>query len=192
MGSDTAEEVVTRILLKAATFSTAATVNRDAVAKASTYAVGRSSSQVAREWPLPASSGCSEDAKLSSPDGLQARVEACCNHIAYARTCVQLELHKSILLSSQELQLSVNSFAAVVKEADKQDNPWPYVLANDAPTVLGHVFLACLGALVMDSGYRDAAKVLGTHVEKCLSMPLPAIVLVCLSEKAARLRQKLI
>ena len=66
LGSATAELLVTHILFENATFSTAATVNRDEVAKASTYAVGLSSLQVARKRPLPASSGCSEDAKKLS------------------------------------------------------------------------------------------------------------------------------
>jgi len=204
VGNAVAEQLVTRILVENATFSTSATLSQhDGVANTEkdnpwkgTFAVGPNASLTTTdsptyqwpearggltfgaEWPII------DDIDLETPEKLRKRLDACCNNVAYARTCVELGLHKGMLQGSPELARSVRIFARLVettREAYEKrgENPWPRLLQHDAPRALGNTFVACIGATVMDGAqgvqsysYLDAKKVLVKHVEDCKNMPI--------------------
>ena len=178
VGVAVAEELVARLLFERVTFSTAATLQNDEAAGANTFAMGLSARVTSDcQWPPVQAVEDPLGAPLSTPDKLRGRWEACCNHVAYARTCVDLQLHQGILMNSAELKQSVLSFVNVVAraKAKRDEDPWPRLLCHDAPRVLGDVFLACMGAVVMDgeNGYLHAKEVLRKHVKECETMKLP-------------------
>ena len=195
VGEAVAVQLVTRILIEDARFSTAATLSQHDISdRAKTFAVGPNASlqttnSPTYRWP-EARGGLTfgtdwpfiEAGELSSPEKLRKRLDACCNNIAYARTAVELGLHKGMRQGSPELQKSVQSFEKAVARF-KEDcyktgtNPWHRLLRHDAPRALGNTFIACLGAIVMDGAqcvdsYFDAKKVLEKHVADCKSMPI--------------------
>ena len=195
VGNTVAEQLITRILVESAQFSTAATLSHhDKPAKANTFAVGPNASlqtidnKPKYEWP--ATGGRVDNAErpdlhLSSPDKLRKVLNACCNNVAYARTCVELGLHKGMQGGTPELTRSVQSFAKAVERFNQEklegENPWPRLLRHDAPRALGNTFVACLGAIVMDGApavqenpILDARKVLLEHVFNCQDMPISA------------------
>ena len=120
------------------------------------------------EWPTI------EAIDLKNIERLRKRLQACCNTVAYARTAVELGLHKGMLHGTPELQKSVRSFAKAVARSQEEfeknrTNPYPWhrLLKHDAPRALGNTLIACLGATVMDGAqgvqsysYLDAKKVL--------------------------------
>ena len=112
-----------------------------------------------------------------SEKNLRARWEACCSHIAYANTCVMLELHQGIQHNSPELAQSMKCFEQIVAKAWRKEpaNPWPRILANDAPRAIGDAFIACLGAIVLDGGYPAATEIMKKHVSNCETMPFPQV-----------------
>ena len=71
------------------------------------------------QWPADRE-GLSEGARweiipilgldIRDPESLKQRLDACCNNVAYARTCVDLGLHKAMLECSPELEDRVSCF----------------------------------------------------------------------------------
>lgn len=179
VGSAVAEELVARLLIDAAKFSTAATIPHGCRTACATYAVGRAE-KCGESYPRPV---YEKDYPRPVPvcanaKDLRDRWNACCSHIAYATSCVLMQLHKGIQHDSQELSRSIKAFAGTVHKAWKKDaNPWPRILANDAPRAIGDAFIACLGAMVLDagSGYLQAREVLIKHVQWCEKIPLPEV-----------------
>ena len=196
VGNAVAEQLVTRILVESAQFSTCATLScHDKPADASTFAVGPNASleecnlTPEYEWPQEqkgVSYGADwpaiDDIDLSSPEKFRKVYNACCNNVAYARTCVELGLYKGMLQDSIDLSRSINSFVKAVarsKEDESAKKGWERLLRHDAPRALGNVFIACLGATVMDGAqgvqeysYLDAREVLVQHVKDCKDMPV--------------------
>ena len=81
---------------------------------------------------------------------------------------MKLGLHKALHHNAQELKPAVKGFAkAVERGAD-----WEELIVRGAPKALGDVFLACVGAVVLDAAVgRHAAshdKLLGTHMQHCV------------------------
>ena len=204
VGHSIAEQLVTRILIENASFSIAATLSQhDRVSESKkeniTFAVGqdatflRPTDSTTYRWPQ-ARGGLSYDAEwphidaidVSTPELLNKRRDACCNNVAYARTCVELGLHNAMIQGSPELERSVKAFANTVQHTLQAfektgENPWPRLLHHDAPRALGNTFVACLGAMVMDGGqfvqnppsYTQVKKLLVKHVQQCQNMPVP-------------------
>ena len=202
VGNAVAEQVTARILVANAPFSTAATLSQhDQTPNEPTFAVGApllyhtgSCMQLPRmppeyQWPADRE-GLSEGARweiipilgldIRDPESLKQRLDACCNNVAYARTCVDLGLHKAMLECSPELEDRVSCFVKVYSKANKKDeNPWHRLLRHGAPRALGNTFTACLGAIIMDgahggesSAYLDIKRLLVDHVQNCLSLPV--------------------
>ena len=117
---------------------------------------------------------------------LERRRLACCNHLAYAKSAVRLGLHENMLQLSPKLARAVRAFVRAVNKADaawdrKRSNPWPALLRQGAPRALGDIFLACIGAMIMDCAqttggcpYLEAEKVILQHILDCDSMELPS------------------
>ena len=160
-------------------------------AHASTFAVGPNASLKERnltpkyEWPVTYGDHIEdhiEDIDLSGPEKIRKVLNACCNNVAYARTCVELGLYKGMLHGSTDLSRSIHSFVKAVarsKEDESSEKGWERLLRHDAPRALGNIFIACLGATVMDGAhgvqqypYLDARKVLLQHVRDCKDMPV--------------------
>ena len=197
LGNAVAEQLVISILTENAQFSTCATLSRKGKpANACTFAVGPNASLKEHnltpkyEWPeeqIPfferrydCNVGC--DIDLSGSEKIRKVYNACCNNVAYARTCVELGLHKGMLHESKDLSRSIHSFAKAVarsKEDESAEKGWERLLRHDAPRALGNVFIACLGAIVMDGAhslsecsYSDARKLLIQHIRDCKDMPV--------------------
>ena len=182
VGSAVAEELVARLLFDAAKFSTAATIPHGFHTSSHTFAVGRAEKcDVPYQRPIYQKDNEDMYPKIpvcANAKELKDRWEACCSHVAYATSCVQLQLHKGLQHSSQELSRSIKSFAGTVDKAWKKDpDPWPRILAHDAPRAIGDAFIACLGAMVLDggSGYRQARDILIKHVQWCEKIPNPEV-----------------
>ena len=87
-----------------------------------------------------------------------------------------------MLHESTDLSRSIHSFVKAVarsKEDESAEKGWERLLRHDAPRALGNVFIACLGATVMDGAqgvqeysYLDAREVLVQHVKDCKDMPV--------------------
>ena len=103
---------------------------------------------------------------------MDSRLLGCCNHVSYAMSCVMLQLHKAVFCSCAEMQVSIKRFAWKVDKIKEQaaDNVLPHLLKNGAPKVLGDVFLACIGAIVMDSDDTEAEEVLKKHFYNCAGL----------------------
>ena len=200
VGNAVAEQLVTRILVESAQFSTCATLSRrDKLVDASTFAVGPNASLEERnltpeyEWPQEqkgVSYGADwpaiDDIDLSSPEKFRKVYNACCNNVAYARTCVELGLYKGMLQGSKDLSRSIHSFVKAVarsKEDESAEKGWMRLLRHDAPRAIGNVFIACLGATIMDGAqgvqeysYLDARKVLVQHIKDGKDMPVMEVL----------------
>ena len=101
----------------------------------------------------------------------QLRALACCNRASYALSCVHLKLRVLLRYDSPELTVSIKRFVQAklkwesLSSADGQAAPCP---PAGAPRVLGDVFLACIGALVLDGKRTQAEKLIEEHRERCL------------------------
>ena len=123
------------------------------------------------------------------PDATAARLRgqalACCNHTAYARACVRMDLHEHILHTSPELQKAIDRFACVAQRAERDDAQrkaqreagGAYVdaspaqrrlIGHDAPRTLGDVFLACAAAVFLDTNWRTFQTIYRPVVEDLL------------------------
>ena len=113
--------------------------------------------------------------------GIETAVALCCNHAAYARACVLMDLHKNILHNSPQLQEAIDRFAKAVKAAERSSGHFEelrrVLWGLDAPRALGDVFLACTAAVFLDSNWRvfraSFEPVLGNLLDLVGSGPQP-------------------
>ena len=72
---------------------------------------------------------------------------------------------------------AINAFADVLKQADREVDPWARLVHHDAPRVLGDTFLASIAALIVDSDWRTARSelddILCKHVDESLRAMQP-------------------
>eukprot|EP00931_Biecheleriopsis_adriatica_P018218 TRINITY_DN12830_c0_g1_i1.p1 TRINITY_DN12830_c0_g1~~TRINITY_DN12830_c0_g1_i1.p1 ORF type:complete len:1498 (-),score=351.74 TRINITY_DN12830_c0_g1_i1:53-4546(-) len=126
--------------------------------------------------------------RIDSFQAMQRRLQACCNHVSYAHSCVKLSLHTAINESSKDLKDAVRKFASRVLREQEVTAKWHYIFKSGAPKVLGDVFLACVGAIVMDSDHMEAENLLAKHCNEwkdfydLLPMEMPKYDLVSLDE----------
>ncbi len=114
----------------------------------------------ALERPL----ACRQAEGGASLEEYKRRVHACCNHASYARSCAQLQLPTLLRYESPELEMSIQRYLRATKRSQKACPP----LAG-APRILGDVFLACLGALVLDGQRIRAEMLIEDHTKYCIA-----------------------
>jgi len=116
---------------------------------------------------------CTEEPPLDCLANFDREVTACCNHLACAVRCVRLQLQKYCEFSPTDFDLknSVTHFEGVLHSAEKEEDMWPHLVANDAPRVLGDIFLAAIGAVLIDSTVAkatdDLRDLIVDHVQEC-------------------------
>ena len=126
--------------------------------------------------------------RIDSFRAMQRRLQACCNHVSYAHSCVKLSLHDAINESSPELKEVVKNFARRVSHMQNAKEKWIQLFKSGAPKVLGDVFLACVGAIVMDSDHMQAENLLAKHcndrrgVLDLLPLDMPTYKMLSLDE----------
>jgi len=108
------------------------------------------------------------DRTIDSWKEVNSWISACCNHLAYARASVHLLLHKrGLRLDSEPLQQGMSEFEQLLQRLDlyHKDNPWPFIIKHGAPRALGDAFLAVVGSVYMDSGWRSTKHALRPVLE---------------------------
>jgi len=104
---------------------------------------------------------------------IENRMLACCNHSSYACSCVRIRLHDYLRHNSEALLASIDIFLQLCASDDGMDNRAP---SCGAPRALGDVFLACIGALILDGAREKAEKVIEKHMEECRSYDLQGVL----------------
>ena len=135
-----------------------------------------------RDWPSWASTKSSSmragwkepDCSLRTVQDLQCRLRACCNHTSYAISCVTVGLHTAVHRAQiPDLEQAIQKVErAVVKGA--RDKRIRRMFRKGTPKVLGDVFAACVGAIVMDSDHTEAGLVLAGHFQECRRLDVSA------------------
>ncbi len=116
----------------------------------------------ALEHPPP----CRPAEACPSLEESQRRVLACCNHASYAFSCARLGLPAALRYESPELEVSIQHYVRrSASFVDGQTAPSP---PAGAPRLLGDVFLACVGALVLDGQRAKAEELIEAHRKRCL------------------------
>ena len=93
---------------------------------------------------------------------MQGCHRACCNHTSFAFSCVKLGLYKAINPTpTGEFKDAVLNFVS------RSQKSLPELLRGGAPKALGDVFLACIGAVIMDSDYTEVISLLEQHFKDC-------------------------
>ena len=158
-------------------FPTAATVVNGTPAT-QTYAVPEGS-QVAEPGAGPKAEP--DVIPCSSPEDMRCKLLACCNHVAYARTCVKLGISDMLYHSSDTLRDSLRTFAQNVQNAKTRR---ALVRCDAPPKALGDTFLACVGAVILDSHFCSAIPLMQQHVDLCAEffMADPPSEAVCVAE----------
>ena len=101
----------------------------------------------------------------SSPKDMRCKLLACCNHVAYARTCVMLGVSNMCFQSvCDTFRNSVTKFTSAVQHAKSWRN---LVRRTAPPKALGDTFLACVGAVLLDSHFSQAIPLMQQHVSLC-------------------------
>ena len=159
LGEAATQSYIGAQLVQKAQFPTAATATKDpACQQAMAFAMPR-------ELQIECVQKSHEPAAVCMDiESLRQRLLACCNHVSYAYTCVKLNLHKALHHNAEELKPAVKRFAKAVGRGAK----WEELIARGAPKALGDVFLACVGAVVLDGGGNEADTLLDTHMQYCL------------------------
>ncbi len=98
-------------------------------------------------------------------ESMQRRLLACCNHSSYADSCAWLELNNILRHDSEELRASIRTFVRAHKRGS--GSAGQRLPTAGAPRVLGDVFLACLGALILDGHRGKAEALMDYHMEHC-------------------------
>lgn len=137
-----------------AIFASGATL-RDKAFAVTTFAVPRGCA-----WPEVLAT---QEILCASVEEMERRIFVCCSHLAYSHTCVQLGMHQALHHNSADLLLSVETFASAVKSQAS----WEELLWWNPPKALGDIFVACIGAIILDSNYSNAAQVLADHINFC-------------------------
>ena len=134
-----------------------------------------------REWPMWASTKSSSsrtgwkepDCSLRTVQDLQCRLRACCNHTSYAISCVFVGLHTAVHRAQiPELEQAIQKVERVVVKG--WDQRIRKMFRKGTPKMLGDVFAACVGAIVMDSDHTEAGHVLAGHFDNCLRLDVSA------------------
>ena len=99
----------------------------------------------------------------------KALLLACCNHTSFAFSCIKLGLHKAINPPpSGELREAIDDFSSRVNAfLSRSRGSLLQILGGGAPKVLGDVFLASIGAIVMDSDLTEVEDLLEMHTQDC-------------------------
>ena len=126
-------------------------------------------------WPGWASTKQRQEGVISSNlqigvDSIQCleRLEAAiCNHVSCAKSCVKTSLHRFINESSSHLRHAVQKFE---KRALREDINWIRLFTIGAPKVLGDVFLACAGAIIVESDHKSAELLFAEHYKDCVGV----------------------
>ena len=119
--------------------------------------------------------------RMVSESELVAAHAETCNHTAYARACVHMNLHKHILHDSECLGRAIDMFVEALRRAERGDATKVRAQRErlKAPRALGDVFLACVAAVFLDSHWGEFVvvfqDVVKTHVLDLLGNgPFPA------------------
>ena len=106
--------------------------------------------------------------RMVSESELVAAHTETCNHTAYARACVHMNLHKHILHDSEYLGRAVDVFAEALQRAERGDATKVRAQRErlKAPRALGDVFLACAAAIFLDSDWGKFVLVFQEVVKK--------------------------
>lgn len=169
VGEAAAQAVISSLLLRQAAFSTAATITRDGtVMGAEVFAAPRGLAA----WKQGKVAPATECPACESVDEMETRMLIYCNHTTYARTSVRIGLHMALQVESKDLKASIARFAKRDErtrpaEGAKPGDGWKEVLAKGAPRALGDVFLACVGAVVLDGEHTEADLLLQRHMKEC-------------------------
>ena len=117
----------------------------------------------------------------SSPKDMRCKLLACCNHVAYARTCVKLGISDMLYHSSDTLRDSLGTFAQNVQNAKTRR---ALVRCDAPPKALGDTLLASVGAVILDSHFCSAIPLMQQHVDLCAEffMADPPSEAVCVAE----------
>lgn len=95
-----------------------------------------------------------DETPCSSPKDMRCKLLVCCNHMAYARTCVLLGISRMVFQYSEVLQRSLDQFTGLVKRVQG----WRELVGHTAPPkALGDAFLAYVGTVLLDSHFSNAA-----------------------------------
>eukprot|EP00930_Biecheleria_cincta_P031170 TRINITY_DN21631_c0_g2_i1.p1 TRINITY_DN21631_c0_g2~~TRINITY_DN21631_c0_g2_i1.p1 ORF type:complete len:1478 (+),score=338.07 TRINITY_DN21631_c0_g2_i1:79-4512(+) len=157
-----------RICRSEVAFFTAATVVKEGMPSIKSFCAPQGwqawSTTKQTEWPPKDSLRLVE-----SHEAVQRRLRACCNHVSYAHSCVRLGLHKAVNHSAgKDLEDALKKFASKVLKSSELK--WQSLFKSGAPKVLGDLFLACVGAIVMDSDHMEADNLLSKHYNACVGV----------------------
>ena len=157
-----------RICRSEVAFFTAATVVKEGMPSIKSFCAPKGwqawSTTKQTEWPPKDSLRLVEN-----HEAVQRRLRACCNHVSYAHSCVKLGLHKAVNHSAgKDLDDVLKKFAAKVLKSSELK--WQSLFKFGAPKVLGDLFLACVGAIVMDSDHMEADNLLSKHYNECVGV----------------------
>ena len=107
---------------------------------------------------------------------IRCKLLGCCNRVSYARTCVDLEIGDVLQHSSDALTQSIHKFGRAVKRGTS----WQQLVAwSNPPKALGDIFLACVGAVIVDSDFSKVEQILRRHVKLCADIQ-PELLLQCI------------
>ena len=169
LGEAATQSYISAELVRMAQFPTAATATKDVPCQqAVAFAMPRelqirNTQTKTAEWLMPPE----PQASCENIESLRQRLLACCNHVSYAYSCVKLGLDKALHHNAAELKPAVKGFAKAVRGGATLEE----LIVRGAPKALGDIFLACIGAMVLDgpAWSRAHAKVLEKHMQFCAS-----------------------
>ena len=161
VGDAAIRAVAGEVLKSQACFATAATVREESFSPTS-FAVPHE-----MQWPQDQDP---EDTSCCSVKEMESRLMGCCNHVAYARSCVQHNIHAFLRHESDKLQQSISDFERPVRN---NNATWEQLVQIGAPKALGDVFLACIGAVIIDDQLDKVRPVIKQHVEDCCAFFFP-------------------
>ena len=161
VGDAAIRAVAGEVLKSQACFATAATVRKESFSP--------TSFAVPHELPWPQDQD-PEDTSCCSVKEMESRLMGCCNHVAYARSCVRHNLHVFLRHESDKLKQSISDFELAARS---NNATWEQLVQIGAPKALGDVFLACIGAVIIDDQLDKVRPVIKQHVEDCCAFFFP-------------------
>ena len=92
-----------------------------------------------------------------------------CKQVACAVTCARLKLHKNLELADEDLAKQVDRFAYLVAQdfgvTDSNRDQWSCLVGQGVIRILGDLFLAVIGAILLDSNFATLREELYDIVE---------------------------
>lgn len=161
VGDAAIRAVAGEVLKSQACFATATTVREESFPP--------TSFAVPHELPWPQDQD-PEDTSCCSVKEMESRLMGCCNHVAYARSCVRHGIHGCLRHESDKLKQSISDFQLAVRS---NSATWEQLVQIGAPKALGDVFLACIGAVIIDDQLDKVRPVIKQHVEDCCAFFFP-------------------